>query len=171
MTSLPQASPDALAPWRVAHTRPRCEKKVAEKCLQDGLVTSLPLYRSVKKYRGKTVTFRKPLFPGYVFFRGNPFEIIRLLQQDQVANVLTPPDEAEFAEQLADILAALETEREVRLAPLIVDGLRVKIISGPLRGLEGIVNRRSGALSVHLHLDFIGQSAALLVAADELEPA
>ncbi len=159
-----------LPPWRVAHTRPRCEKKIAEKCLEDGLETSLPLYRSVKKYRGKTVVFRKPLFPGYVFFRGGPTEVNRIRQDDNVANVLIPPDPAEFAAQLADILRALETDCEIRLAPHITNGVRVKIVTGPLRGLEGIVDRRSGSLEVHLRLDFIGQSAALRVAADELEP-
>lgn len=167
-TSFDSANP---TPWRVAHTRPRCEKKVLDKCVQDGIEANLPLYRSIKKYQGKTLVFRKPLFPGYVFFRGGPVQIGQVRQQAQVANVLTPPDPAEFAAQLAAILWALETQREIRLAPQITNGLRVKIINGPLRGLEGIVDRRSGALEVHLRLDFIGQSAALRLAADELEPA
>ena len=53
--------------WFVAHTRPRCEKKLVQYCEREGLSTTLPCYRSVKKYRGKKVVFYKPLFPGYVF--------------------------------------------------------------------------------------------------------
>ena len=53
--------------WFVAHTRPRCEKKLLQFCEREGLFASLPCYRAVHKCRGKTVVFQKPLFPGYVF--------------------------------------------------------------------------------------------------------
>ncbi len=158
-----------LVLWRAAHTGPRCEKKIAEFCERDGLEVCLPLYPSIKKYHGKTVEFTKPLFPGYVFFRATAGQCTRLSQNDHVARVLTPPDEAEFATQLEDILRALATRREIRLAPEVVDGMRVHIVRGPLRGLEGMVERRSGLLEVYLRLDFIGQSAAVRVQADEVE--
>src|SRR5204863_4059036 len=40
--------------WYVAHTRPRCEKKLAEYCQREGFAVTLPCYRTVHKYRGKT---------------------------------------------------------------------------------------------------------------------
>jgi hypothetical protein len=55
--------------WYVAHTRPRCEKKLADYCGRQGFSVTLPCYRSVRKYRGKTVVFEKPLFPSYVFLK------------------------------------------------------------------------------------------------------
>src|SRR5438105_142898 len=58
--------------WYVAHTRPRCEKKLAEYCERQGFKVTLPLYRSVKKYDRKTVVFEKPLFPNYVFLQLEP---------------------------------------------------------------------------------------------------
>jgi transcription antitermination factor NusG len=156
-------------PWLVAHTRPRCEKKLAEYCGREGVSATLPCYRSVKKYRGKTVVFRKPLFPGYVFLRLGSEQRQRLRQSDYVANLLDVPDQAEFARQLGDILEALETGLEVRLAPTIGPGSRVVIKSGPLQGVEGWVERRSGMSEVLLRLDFIGQAAAVKVDATELE--
>ncbi|MBN9689516.1 MAG: transcription termination/antitermination NusG family protein [Verrucomicrobia bacterium] len=156
--------------WYVAHVRPRCEKKLAEFCQREGFAVTLPLYRSVKRYRGKKVEFRKPLFPGYVFVQVVPESAPKVRQNQYVANLLEPGDQAEFAAQLADILNALDTELEIRLEPQIIEGQRVKIKHGALRGLEGVVVQRSGALEVHLRLDFIGQAAALRLAADELEP-
>lgn len=158
---------DAL--WLVAHTRPRCEKKVAEFCVREGLEHALPLYRSVKRYRGKKLVFHKPLFPGYVFLRLAPGPRASLRQHQHVANLLEPPDQAEFSAQLIDILRALEGETEVRLAPQITEGQRVRIRQGPLRGIEGIVAQRQGVLEVILRLDFIGQAAAVKVLADEVE--
>lgn len=50
--------------WFVAHTRPRREKKLAEYCEREGIAVTLPCYDAAHKYRGKTVVFQKPLFPG-----------------------------------------------------------------------------------------------------------
>ena len=131
----------------------------------------MPLYKSVRKYRGKTVTFTKPLFPGYVFVRMPVMERMKVFQSDHVANLLDVPVQDEFTAQLEAILAAVETEYEVRLAPTIQPGTRVRIRSGPLRGLEGYVESRRGLVEVHLRVDFIGQAAAVKMEADLLEEA
>lgn len=157
--------------WHVIHTRPRCEKKVATYCDLERIGYSLPLYRSVKRYRGKEVIFLKPLFPNYVFVRLSDSTQQGALQRNaHVARILAVPDQAEFEHQLNDILRALESDVKVRLAPLIGVGMRVKIRSGPLRGMDGWVEHRSGMVDVLLRLDFIGQAAVVKVAADALEP-
>lgn len=160
--------PDNLA-WFVAHTRPRREKKLAEYCEREGMSVTLPCYRSVKKYRGKTVVFQKPLFPNYVFLRLLPQQKQSVYQSDHVANLLEVVDQQLFEAQLGDILTALESELEIFLAPQISAGSRVKIKSGPLRGIEGIVEQRSGMTLVLLRLDFISQAAAVKIEASELE--
>lgn len=155
--------------WFVAHTRSRCEKKVVDYCDRNGIETTLPQYRSVRKYRGKTVTFEKPLFPGYVFLRMEAGQRAKVAQNDMVANVLDVPVQAEFEAQLGAVMQAVSTEYEVRLAPTIQAGARVRIRSGPLRGLEGFVEERRGLVEVHLRLDFIAQAAAVRMEADFLE--
>jgi transcription antitermination factor NusG len=159
----------APLPWYVAHTRPRREKKLVEYCEREGIATTLPCYRSVKKYRGKTAVFEKPLFPNYLFMRMLPQQRQTVYQSDHVANVLEVVDQQLFEQQLGDILAALDTELEIFLAPQITAGARVKIKSGPLRGVEGIVEHRSGMTLVLLRLDFISQAAAVKIDAGELE--
>jgi transcription antitermination factor NusG len=156
--------------WAVAHTKPRCEKKLVQHCAREGIDSTLPCYRSPHRYRGKTVVFLKPLFPGYVFLRLHSEHRRALIQSDYVANLLTVTDQELFDRQLREIMAALETDVEVRLAPAIGEGTRVQIKSGPLRGLEGWVETRHGPTTVMLRLDFIGQAAAVKVEAWELEP-
>jgi transcription antitermination factor NusG len=155
--------------WFVAHTRPRCEKKVVEYCTREGISTTLPCFRSAHKYRGKTAVFHKPLFPGYVFLRLGQPQRQKVYQSDYVANLLDVFDQALFESQLNDILRALETELEIRVAPEIGQGKRIKIKSGPLRGMEGYVEQRYGLNVVLLRLDFIGQAAAVRVGAEDLE--
>jgi transcription antitermination factor NusG len=154
--------------WFVAHTKPRREKKLAAYCRRQGVAVTLPCCKSAHKYRGKTVVFEKPLFPGYVFLQLQAGQRDAVRQSDHVANLLDVFDQEIFQRQLQDILFALETNLEVRLAPPIGEGMRVRIKSGPLQGLEGWVERRYGMTTVLLRLDFINRAAAVKIDADQL---
>ena len=156
-------------PWYVAHTRPRAEKKLAEYCAEKGLQHQLPLYRSVKKYRGKRMVFLKPLFPNYLFLRLTPGDRGKVLQNRHAARLLDVPDQEEFEQQLGSILLALESEFEIRVQPEIKPGVRVRIKTGPLRGMDGWVESRERMASVQLRLDFIGQAAVVSLDAEMLE--
>ena len=156
--------------WLVAHAKPRREKKLAEYCRRQGITVTLPCYNSAHKYRGKTVVFEKPLFPGYVFLQLQPGQKDVVRQNDHIAKLLEVFDQETFQRQLQDILLALETNLEVRLAPSIGQGMRVRIKSGPLQGLEGWVERRQGMTTVLLRLDFINRAAAVKIDADQLTP-
>jgi transcriptional antiterminator RfaH len=155
--------------WFVAHTRPRCEKKLQEYCQREGFAVTLPLINTAHKYRGKTVTFSKPLFPGYLFLQILPENKQKIVQSNHVANFLVVHDQELFKQQLGEILQALASNAEIFLAPQIGAGCRVKVKTGPLRGMEGWVEKRYGMATVLLRLDFIGQAAAVKLGADELE--
>jgi transcription antitermination factor NusG len=158
------------AHWFVAHTKPRREKKVVEYCQRHEIAATLPCYESAHKYRGKTVTFSKPLFPGYVFLRLEPARKDLVRQSDHVANLLEVFDQHTFEKQLQDISLALDAKLGVRLAPSIGEGMRVRIKAGPLQGIEGWVEERYGISTVLLRLDFISQAAAIKLEAELLEP-
>ena len=155
--------------WFVARTRPRCEKKLVQFCEREQISATLPCYRAAHKYRGKTVVFRKPLFPGYVFLQFIGEQRRKVYNSDFVANLLDVPDQEPFAVQLGEILQALETDLEIRLAPNIGKGMRVRIKQGPLRGMEAWVEERYGTNTALLRLDFIGQAAAVKLEATDLE--
>ncbi|MDP6794229.1 MAG: transcription termination/antitermination NusG family protein [Verrucomicrobiota bacterium] len=163
------ASQGGALDWYVAHVRPRCEKKLVEHGKIYHFPTTLPTYSSTKKYRGKVVTFHKPLFPGYVFLQLNRKTREAAKQSNYVANMLEVPDQEEFKAQLSDILFALEQKVEIRVEASIGVGNRVLVKSGPLQGHEGWVEERFGMTTVLLRLDFIGQAAAVKVESDTLE--
>jgi transcriptional antiterminator RfaH len=155
--------------WFVAHTRARCEKKLKSWCQDKGMLVTLPVYRRLHKYRAKTATFEKPLFPGYVFLQLTLDQRHAVVQNDHVANLLVVHDQRTFGKQVGEILIALDTGLQVFLAPEIGPGSRVSIKAGPLLGMEGWVEKRYGPTIVLLRLDFIGQAAAVQVEAQDLE--
>ena len=151
-------------------SNPGARKGWSSTCTRQSLAATLPCYDSAHKYRGKTVVFRKPLFPGYVFLRMHPDQKPAVKQNEHVANLLDVPDQQTFQNQLEDILLALDSKLGVRLAPAIGQGMRVRIKTGPLQGIEGLVESRYGMSTVLLRLDFINQAAAVKIDADNLEP-
>jgi len=155
--------------WFVAHVKPRREKKLVEYCVRQSICATLPCYDSAHKYRGKTVVFRKPLFPGYVFLQLKAEQRATIRQNEHVAKLLEVIDQETFQKQLDQILIALESKLGVRLAPAISQGMRVRIRSGPLQGIEGLVETRRGMSTVLLRLDFINQAAAVKIDAENLE--
>jgi transcription antitermination factor NusG len=155
--------------WFVAHVKPRREKKLVEYCGRQAISATLPCYDSAHKYRGKTVVFRKPLFPGYVFLQLKADQRPTIRQNEHVAKLLEVIDQETFQKQLDQILIALESKLGVRLAPAISQGMRVRIRSGPLQGIEGLVETRRGMSTVLLRLDFINQAAAVKIDAENLE--
>ena len=160
---------DPEAHWFVAHTKPRCEKKLHEHCRRVELAATLPCYSSAHKYRGKTAVFQKPLFPGYVFLHMAPRSRTGVVQSDYVANLLEVADQNTLEAQLHDIMLALASGLTVQLAPEIGAGARVRIKTGPLRGVEGFVEDRRGPETILLRLDFISQAAAVQIGAELLE--
>ena len=156
--------------WYVAHVKPRREKKLAEFCEREGFAFALPCYDSTRKYRGKSVVFHKPLFPGYVFLQLLKPNVSTVQQSDLIANLLDVFDQTTLDRQLKEIFAALESGLVVKVAPNIGKGTRVRIKSGPLQGIEGLVETRSGVSFVMLRLDFINQAAGVKVEADMIEP-
>ena len=88
--------------WVVAHTRPRAEKKLADWCRQQGFDVTLPLYKSVKKYPGKSAVFEKPLFPNYLFLKLARPQNRLVYQSDHVAK----------AELTAGQLAAAQAQQQ-----------------------------------------------------------
>jgi transcription antitermination factor NusG len=160
-----------MTQWFVAHTRPRCEKRVVDYCRDLGIATTLPCYKSVRKYPGKSVTFEKPLFPGYVFLQTIPECRAQIFQSDYVANILSVFDQKQFEQQLQAVLIALESGLEIRLAPEIGEGCKVRIKNGPLAGMDGWVESRTGFDVVLLRIDFISQAAAVKMSADDVERA
>ncbi len=156
--------------WLVCHTRPRCEKKFAALLAAEACTHYLALVESVRRYGARTKKFTKPLFPGYVFTQVPVAKKSRLYQQDLLARIIAIEDEAKFLRQLADVRAIVASGFELSLMPLLTKGRRVKIIGGPLHGLEGLVDNPANPQGVVLAVDVLQQGLLVRIPAEQLQP-
>lgn len=155
--------------WLVCHTKPRCEKKFAALMAAEKFEHYLPLVASVRKYASQTKRFTKPLFPGYVFAKV-PCELkTRIYQQDLLARAITVEDENKFLRQLADVKMIVASGFELTVMPLLTKGRRVKIVGGPLHGVEGYVDDPTKPTGVVVAIDVLQQGLLVKVPAENLQ--
>ncbi|HEX2100063.1 MAG TPA: transcription termination/antitermination NusG family protein [Candidatus Synoicihabitans sp.] len=166
---LPEFTRASGEAWCVAHTKARREKKFADLLCAERLVHYLPLLPQVHRYGGRTRTFQKPLFPGYVFVRVPTERRARLFQQDLLARVLPIDDEERFLGQLEDVRRIVSSGLEATLHPLMRRGTPVRVVNGPLRGLEGTVDDPANPRGIVLTVDVLQQGLLVAVPLADLK--
>jgi transcription antitermination factor NusG len=155
--------------WLVCHTKPRCEKKFAALMQAEKFEHYLALVDSVRKYAQQTKRFTKPLFPGYVFAHVPAEKKARIYQQDLLARAITVDDVPRFLRQLDDVKKIVASGLELSVMPLLTKGRRVKIVGGPLHGLEGFVDDPSKPQGVVISVDVLQQGLLVKVPAANLQ--
>jgi len=162
--------PDFSAPrWFACHTKPRCEKKFAALLSIEGFPHYLPLVPSVRRYHGQTKRFTKPLFPSYVFTEILPEAKSRVYQQDLLVRAIWVTDQAGFLRQLDDVKAVVASGLELSLHPLLKKGMRVKVVDGPLYGIEGIVDNPASPKGVVIAVDVLQQGLLVRMPMEHLQ--
>lgn len=161
-----------LSRWFAVYTTPRHEKAVARHFTVRQLETFLPLYRSVHRWKnGCRVSVEQPLFPSYVFVSLEKSDYIRALQTPGVLCLVGRGREpAPLPTVEIEALRSGLALRDFEPHPYLVAGKRVRIHSGALAGMEGVMVRKKNHLRVVLTVDLIMQSASVEVGMDEIEP-
>ena len=159
--------------WLPAYTKPRCEKVVEEYCRRHGIPCYLPLLRRAKRYQRRTVETFVPMFRSYVFMQVSAQTRPLVLQSHKVLHFLSVdrPREEQLVEELRGIwqMEAMQAETELVVLPDLAPGQPVKLNSGPLAGLTGIVERRRSRTRVTINVELLGQAVATEVDVGEIE--
>lgn len=156
-------------PWHVLHVRSRCEKKALTYCGRHGIDTYLPLRHQTRTFQRRKVTTSLPVFPGYLFAAFPPDLRMAVLQSNMVARILVADDQVSLVRQLRQVDSALLVDPRLGAHPELVRGQHVRIIDGPFRGIEGVVESIPRPTRVFLNVTMIGQSIVVETAADQVE--
>jgi transcription antitermination factor NusG len=157
--------------WYAVQTRPHHEKRVEERLRMNSLQTFLPVHRCRHLWKnGVHADLEMPLFPCYLFARASIYDRVSVLRTPGVLGLASSSAHpSQIA--VADIEALRAAVESLRAAPhpyLNVGG-RVRIISGPLAGMQGILLRRKQKLRVVLSIEIIMRSIAVEVSEFEIE--
>jgi transcription antitermination factor NusG len=171
--SLPCPSDEPSARrWFAVLTTPRQEKAAVRHLDCAGIETFLPTYQSSRVWRNRQkVNLQLPLFPTYLFVRIDHQDRAKVLRAPGVRQLVgtsrealpLPDNEIEF---LRNRLGEQKAEPYLDM----VIGQRVRIKSGPMRGVEGCLVRKNGEWRFVLTVEIIHQHVSLEVDASALEP-
>lgn len=161
--------------WYAVQTRARHERVVVQRFRDKGLTTFLPLVTAVRRWSDRWKSLELPVFSCYVFvkIKNTNEDRLRVLCTDSVFDFVglprhgTPiPDE-----QIDTVRKIVEERVNWRSYPFLKIGQRVRIRSGALNGVEGILVSRNGERSVVVSVDAIHRSLSVCVEGYEIESA
>jgi transcription antitermination factor NusG len=163
--------PADARPWYAIYTRHQHEKAVGDLLVKKGFEVFLPLYQSTRRWKDRRKILSLPLFPSYVFIHG---EIDRQLQIRTTPGVYSivstagrvaviPGDEIDAVKRM------VENSLRVEPHPFLKCGDRVRVISGPLQGIEGVLTRIKNLFRLVVSVEMLQKSVAVEVEASIVE--
>lgn len=155
--------------WYVLHVKPRTEKKVAEFLSALHVFRYVPLFRKVTKVQRRRVVRELPVFPGYVFTRLFPDERRSVLETRQIVRTIEVSRPRQMIHQLRQVEHAGRLPSDLRVVQSFAAGERVRVVSGPLRGLEGLVVRHGAETKLILSVDILGRALEASVQPADLQ--
>lgn len=150
-------------PWFALQVRARYEHGVADHLDGKGYELFLPLYKCRKRWSDRIKEVEAPLFPGYLFCRLNPHDRLPILKTPGVIQIVgsnrtpTAVDEHEIKAIQAMVASGIPNQPW----PFLTTGDRVRIESGPLSGLEGILVEFKGNHRLVLSVTLLQRSVAV----------
>ena len=158
--------------WWAVYTRHQHEKTVAENLSSSSLEVFLPLYNVVRQWKDRKKHLALPLFPCYVFLHGEFERRVQVLSTPGVHSIVTIAGRpAAIPEvEIEAIRRAAQSSLGVEPHPFLRRGDRVRIKTGPLADIEGILVRRKSSYRLILSAELLQMSIAVEVDAFRVEP-
>lgn len=164
---------DITPQWFALRVRSRCEKVVAVAARSRGFEDFLPLHRRRSLWSDRSKWVEAPLFPGYLFCRLNPADRFSLLTIRGVMHIVgigRTPEPVDEQEILA-IQRAIRSDAQIEPWSFLEAGQRVRLSSGPLAGLEGILVELDEQQRVVVGLSILKRSIAVRIEREWMAPA
>ena len=161
---------DAWMPrWYVICTLSRHERVTCEQLSRRSVEAFLPLCESLRQWHDRKKRLMLPAFPGYLFARFPFAERLNVLSVPGVTRlVMFGNRPAILADDEIDRLRTAISIRKSEPHPYLASGARVRIVSGPLRGLCGVVERGQG-LRMIISVDCVCRSIAVELQESDLQ--
>lgn len=147
--------------WWVLHTRPRAEKSLARHFLARDLSFFLPLYQHQWRNRGRLFRAHLPLFPGYIFLRGDADARRSALETNQVARTLPVADPTHLRTDLLRVYRMMQAGMLLAPEEQLLPGTPVEIVAGPLAGLEGKIIQRGKQMRFFVEVQLLRQGVSV----------
>ncbi|WP_025144469.1 UpxY family transcription antiterminator [Pedobacter jeongneungensis] len=159
--------------WYPVYTRSRAEKKAHEELNRKGILSYLPLKKTVKQWSDRKKIVEEPLIKSYLFAYISAKEYAEVLMTNGVARfiyfssqIASIPDQ-----QINDLKLLLATDADLELIDYdIKPGERVLIKAGPFKGIIAELVSIQNKQRIILRLQNMGYSININTSIAFVEP-
>lgn len=162
--------------WYLIYTKPQKELVARENLERQGYEIYLPMARLRRRRMGKGVTRVEPLFPRYIFIKldtktDNWSPIRSTLGVSNLVKFGMYP--SAVPEALIELLCDRCDEEGVQdITPEdYKEGEAIRVMEGPMTGLEGVFLAKTSSDRVMVLLDIVGKHTRVSLTTEKLEPA
>jgi transcription antitermination factor NusG len=148
--------------WWCLHTKPRQEKATARELRAQKVPYYLPqVVHEDRTPQGRKTRSVLPLFTSYLFLLGDERDRLVALRGNRLVRVIDVADQDGIHHDLRQIHQMLASGLAVVPEPVVPVGARVRILTGPLTGIEGTVIRRGKRDQFVAVVHFLGSGATV----------
>lgn len=156
--------------WWAVHTKPRQEKSLARQLEGLNVPFYLPLVKQQSFTSGRRMVSYLPLFTSYVFVHGTEEERVQTLATKRVVHMLSAADQAAMTADLINVRKLIACGAPLTIESRLMPGRRVRVKTGALMGLEGVVVARRGEESLLVAVKFLQQGVSIQISDFQVEP-
>jgi len=160
------------AHWYAVYTKPRSEKKLADRLNDKGIEAYLPMRRTLKQWSDRKKMVDEPLITSYVFvniFRKNYFDVLNTPGAVKYIWFCGKPAVIP-ANQIQTLKLIMGQDLEIDCVSAdLPQGTHVKVISGPMKELTGELLNYAGKHRVMIRLDHLDKALLLTISPHLLE--
>ena len=161
--------------WYLVYTKPRSENKALSHLAEQGYQVYLPRCRIKKTRKGKRIPAIEALFPNYLFIKLDP-------EQDNWSPIRSTPGVNKLVrfgplptrvpDAFVEQLKAREDEEGLQeiSQPNFQAGDEVRVVEGPMAGLEAIYHTTKGSARALILLKILGKATPVELETEQLEP-
>jgi transcription antitermination factor NusG len=145
--------------WRAIYVTSRSEKKVLEKLQEKGLEAYTPIQKTLRQWSDRKKMVEIPLLNGYVFVKLNEQERDKVFFVNGVVQYVrfNGADAVIREEEIQSLqnIVALGYDIEVDANKTFPMGSKIRIMQGPLKGIEGVVQAAENQDWLYVQLESI----------------
>lgn len=160
--------------WYAVYVRSRHESKVHALLQSKGIEVFLPVVEKLRQWKDRKKRVLFPLFHGYLFVKlpDDRMCFINVLNTHGVVKILGDSSGYQPVpeEQVASIYKMVHSQIAIDEHPYLKEGQKVKIIDGPLSGVQGILVSKNKEHHVVVSVDILQKGVAVKVDIHDIEP-
>lgn len=161
---------DRPGDWYVLHVRPRQEKALVDHLSEADLALYVPLWPQVRFYGKRKKKVELPLFPGYAFLKGDRDAVILADRTKRLVGVIDVQNQDVLAWELGGVNALLECGEPFVAHSGLTIGQRVCVRSGPLKGIQGLVESVEKSDRIVVQVETLGRAVSVEVDMSLVDP-